>query len=169
MVDFESNLSPDELIARWDEYTSPSRFAGSDDTMDLIFVSVRKDNKVKLIRRTRSNREPFSAVFRGRIIKTEQGSKVSGVFTKSLLDYVAIVAIIGLLCYMRYVFAARGDSLNTIDSLIAFGILGGGALLYNTRAAKRKFADFIVRITGGKSNKFLSKKEIAELENKKVQ
>lgn len=169
MVDFESDFKTEELIARWDEYTSPARFAGSDDTMDLIFVSKRNKNRVKLIRRTRSSREPFSTVFRGKITKTEQGSKISGMFTKSLLDYAAVAAIVGLLFYMRAVFAARGDSLNTIDSLIAVSIIGGGLLLYNTRAAKRKFADFIVRITGRENDKFLSKKEMAESNNENDQ
>ena len=44
MVKFTSEYSQNTLIEKWDEYTSPARFAGSDDTMDLIFVSKRKGN-----------------------------------------------------------------------------------------------------------------------------
>ncbi len=165
MVDFESKLTSEELTDKWDEYTSPSRFAGSDDTMDLIFVSKRKGNKIKLIRRPRSNREPFGTIFRGHIVQTEQGSKISGVFTKSLFDYIFVGLINAFLVYIRMVFATRGDSLGTVNSLLVCGVIGGFLLLFNTRSAKRKYADFIVRITGGENDKFLSKRELAEREN----
>lgn len=165
MINFESDMSVDELVEKWDEYTSPARFAGSDDTMDLIFMANRKGKKVKLVRRARSNREPFTSVFRGEISETRHGSKISGFFTKSIIDYCFIGCLIGLLFYIRNVFVERGDSLNTINVLLSFAIIGGLLLLYNTRASKRKYADFISRITGKENRYFLTKKEMAELEN----
>ena len=60
MHTFESRYSKDELISRWDEFTSPARFAGTDDVMDLIFVSKRKGNKVRLVKRARTKRDPFA-------------------------------------------------------------------------------------------------------------
>lgn len=165
MVHFESDFPIDELVSRWDEYTSPSRFAGNDDSMDLIFVAKRDGYKVKLARRTRANREPFSTIFRGHIVKTEKGSKISGFFVKSILDYIAIGLILGFLFYVRATFSARGDSLNTINYLIGFGSIFGVGLLYNTRSSKRKYADFIARITGTENNKYLTKKELEELDN----
>ncbi len=165
MNNFESNLSVQELTDKWDEYTSPARFAGSDDTMDLIFVAKRKNDKVHLVRRSRLSREPFSPIFRGRIKKTEQGSKIVGIFTKSLLDYFSVGIIVALLFYIRAGIIERGDSLNAINTLLVCAIIGGILLLYNTRAAKRRYADFITRITGGESDYFLTKKEIKQREN----
>ena len=159
MLDFESNMSVNELIDRWDAFTSPSRFAGSDDMMDLIFVAKRKDKKVTLVRRARSNREPFSSVFRGEIIKTEKGSKISGFFTKSLLDYTVVVAVIGLLFYIRSGIMERGEPLDTINVLLVCSIIGGVLLLYNTRASKRKYSEFLTRITDSENVYFLSKRE----------
>lgn len=165
MTNFESNMSVSELIEKWDEYTSAARFAGSDDTMDLIFIAKRKDKKVKLVRRARSSYEPFSTVFRGKISESENGSKISGIFTKSIIDYVAVTLIIGLLFYIRAVFIERGDALNTVNVLLACAVIGGGLLLYNTRASKRRYADFITRITGCDNKYFLSKREVEEREN----
>ena len=156
MINFESNYSVNEFIERWDEFTSPARFSGSDDTMDLIFVSKRNENKVKLIRRARSNRDPFSTVFRGKIIKTEKGSAVSGIFTKSIADYISVTLVVAFLFYLRSV------SETNLNLLLSCSIIGGVLLLYNTRASKRRFAEFICRITDEKNKHFLSKKEVQE-------
>lgn len=162
MNKFNSCFSKEELASRWDEFTSPARFAGSDDIMDLIYVSTRKDDKVRLVRRARSRREPFSCVFYGKIIKTEKGSEISGFFAKSVLDYIAIASIIVLLTYIRYIVIDRGESPVTVNILLAASIIIGALLLYNTRATKRKYAEFISRITDVENDKFLSKKELKE-------
>ncbi|MBR0231523.1 MAG: hypothetical protein IJQ53_04790 [Clostridia bacterium] len=52
MVELESDYSKEELISRRDEYTSSARFAGSDETLDLIFVSKRNGDRIKLIRKS---------------------------------------------------------------------------------------------------------------------
>lgn len=162
MISFKSKYSIDELIKKWDEFTSPSRFAGSDENMDLIFISKRKGNKVRLVRRARQSREPFSCIFRGKIEKTENGSAIKGVFTKSIFDYVFVGIIFALLFYIRMLIIERGDSLNTINVLLICWIVFGLLLLFNTRSAKRRFADFITRITDEENIHFLTKREKTE-------
>lgn len=165
MVRFESDLSPEILLNKWDEHTSIARFAGSDDTMDLIFMSKRKGNKVKLVRKARFAYEPFSSVFRGKIVKTEKGSEIVGFFTKSFADYAIIAAVMALLFYIRSFIEARGESLNTINALLVAAIVGSVLLLINYRPTKRKYADFIYRITGKEMSLFLSKKENSDNKN----
>lgn len=165
MICFPSDFSVEKLIENWDEYTSPARFAGSDDTMDLIFVSKRNDKSVKLVRRARFSREPFSTVFRGKIRNTKNGSEIVGVFTKTILDYAFSAAVLALLFYIRAIIIDRGGYLNTINVLLAVSIVAFVLLLMNTRASKRRYVDFICRITGIQINDYLSKKELKDLEN----
>ena len=160
MVKFPSEFSGQELTERWDEYTSPARFAGSDDRMDLIFVSKRKDNKVRLVRRARHAFEPFSTVFRGKIVSDEKGSEIIGSFTKSIFDYSIVALILALLFYIRAIVIERGENLATINGLLLIGIIGSLILLYNRRSEKRKYAELIFRITGTEIPIFLSKKDM---------
>ena len=160
MTSFQSKLSLEELIENWDAYTSVSRFAGSDDTMDLIFVSKRKGCKVKLIHKARLAYEPFSAVFRGKIRKTEKGSEVVGYFTKSFSDYAIVAAVVALIFYMRSFVIERGNSLNTINALLITSIIAGIFLLWNSRSVKRKYAEFICRITGEENQHFIAKRVV---------
>lgn len=164
MIKFHSKHSADELISRWDEYTSPSRFAGNDDTMDLIFVSKRKNNKVRLIRRSKANREPFACVFRGTIVSDEYGSVIKGIFTKTIFDYIVVGLIIAAIFYIRSLVEARGEPLNTMNALLVIAIVGGIALLYNLRITKKRYAEFISRISDTENRFFLSKKEQKERE-----
>lgn len=162
MLNFKSKLSFEELKDRWDEFTSPARFAGSDDNLDLVFMSKRNDDKVKLVRRAKSTREPFSCVFRGRIKKNEKGSEIIGVFTKSWIDYIFVAFVLCLIFYIRNGIAERGESLNTINAVLAFSIVAGILLLLNTRATKRRYCDFIARIVGEENVYFLKKNEKSE-------
>ncbi len=165
MIRYTSKFSKKELKERWDEYTSPARFAGSDATMDLIFTAQRNGSRVKLVRRARLARDPFSSVFCGRIKKTEQGSEISGYFRKSIFDYFFVGIILALLFYIRSFIVERGDSLNTINTLLICGIVVGALLLRNSRSAKRKYSEFIFKITDNEMAMFLSKKKLAEIEN----
>lgn len=167
MVKFESDFSPEILKERWDDYTSPARFAGNDDTMDLIFVSKRKNEKIRLVRRARAAFEPFACVFRGKIKKTGQGSEIVGVFTKSWIDYIVISGIFALLFYIRSLIEARGTSLGTINSLLIFAIAFAFVLLTNRRSSKRKYAEFIYRVTGKDMQLFKTKSEEKENESDK--
>ncbi len=163
MVRFQSDKSIDELIKKWDEHTSISRFAGSDDTMDLIFVSKRKGYNVRLVRKAPLAREPFSSVFRGVIRKKERGSEIVGCFTKSIFDYFFIAAVFFMLFYIRSYIIERGNNLATVNTLIIIAIIGSVLCLCNFRSTKRKYADFISRITGKESSLFLTKSELKEL------
>ncbi len=160
MVKFPSDYSAEELSQRWDDYTSPARFAGSDDTMDLIFVAKRNGDKVRLVRKARTVREPFTCVFRGKIKKTEKGSEISGIFTKSLFDYILVGLLIAFMFYLRTIVIERGSPLGSVNTLLAVVIIGGLALLINYRSAKRKYAELIFRITGKELPIFLSKKQM---------
>ena len=162
---FESRYSKDELIKCWDEFTSPARFAGTDDVMDLIFVSKRKGNKVRLVKRARSKRDPFACVFYGKIESAEKGSVIRGFFAKSLIDYFIVAVIILLFAYMSYYISARGDSTATVDALLGASVVFGALLLYNTRSTKRKYAEFMSRIADIENDKFLSKKELRDRDN----
>ena len=160
MTTFPSKYSLDELKERWDDFTSPARFAGNDDTMDLIFVSKRKGNKLRLVRKARSAYELFSCVFRGEIVEKETGCEIRGNFTKSIFDYALIGSIIGVLFYIRLILIDRGANLSAINTLLAVGIIGGVLLLLNTRSTKRRYAEFIFRITEQETNAFKPKKEL---------
>ena len=159
MVEFESKYSAEELIQRWDEHTSISRFAGCDDTMDLIFVSKRKGNSVKLVRKARYSREPFSPVFRGKIENKDSGSKVVGFFTKTWADYSFVLIINAILFYVRTFVIDRGESPDTINTLIAASLLCSILLLLNYRPSKRRYAEFISRITGEDNELFVKKSD----------
>lgn len=157
MVNYSSDYSVEELIERWDEYTSPARFAGSDDMMDLIFVSKRNGDNVRLVRRSRSSRDPFACVFRGRIKAKRQGSQISGIFTKAIFDYAVVAAVWALLFYIRSFIIERGDALKTINVLLVCALVIGVALLYNTRRARLRYSEFISRIVGKENTLFLPK------------
>lgn len=168
MVRYTSNFTKNELINRWDEYTSPARFAGADETLDLIFSAKRSGDSVKLTRRTKLSRDPFSPIFHGKIKSTKQGSEIVGYYTKSIIDYLLVGFVMGLLFCMRSFIIERGESLNTINSLLIIGIIGSFILLKNTRVSKRKFSELIFKITDNELPLFLNRKEIKELENKDV-
>lgn len=146
MLKIKSKLTLDELKYSWDEHTSPARFAGSDETMDLVYVAKRKKDKVVLVRRATHSHEPFSCVFRGRLEEDGTNSAISGRFTKSCFDYIALAVLYAILFYVRYVIISRGNSVNTINTVLAFSIVAGLLLLYNTRGTKRRYCEFLARI-----------------------
>ena len=96
MLFMESRYSPEQLLARWDERTSPARFAGNDDVMDVIFMASRKKNRVFLIRKARRTLDPFTTVFRGKIIPYGDGSALQGNFSKRLFDYLLLLGLLAL-------------------------------------------------------------------------
>ncbi len=162
MIKFTSAFSAEELAERWDDYTSPARFAGNDDTMDLIFMGERNGDKVRLVRKARTVKEPFTCVFRGRIKKQEQGSVIEGVFTKSIFDYILVGLLIAFVFYIRTIIVERGGSLVSVNALLAITIISGIALLFNYRSVKRRYAEFIFRITGQELPLFRSKRDSEE-------
>ena len=122
MVEIRSGHKREVLESRWDEMTSPARFAGCDDTMDLIFVAKRSGGRVRLVRKARIAHEPFCCVFRGKISGSGSGSVIKGVFTKSVADYFIVLLI-----------SARQFAIHDklFDSLLACGC-GDAALQHKT-------------------------------------
>jgi hypothetical protein len=98
----KSCFGSDELEQRWDERTSPARFAGNDGVMDDIFIASRKGTRVFLIRKGRNTWDPFSTVFRGRIFPSGSGSFIKGYFSKRYFDYVLLVFLAIITVYFAY-------------------------------------------------------------------
>lgn len=146
MVEIRSGHKREVLESRWDEMTSPARFAGCDDTMDLIFVAKRSGGRVRLVRKARIAHEPFCCVFRGKISGSGSGSVIKGVFTKSVADYYIVLLITALLFYVRHEVILRGSSQYTINFLIAFWLVAAVMLLYNTKRARGKYIEMLNRI-----------------------
>ena len=157
-ISFPCEYSLEELQYRWDEFTSPARFAGSDENMDLVFVSHRKGNKVRLVRKATASKEPFTCVFSGKLNKTENGSEVVGSFRKTIFDYIIVGALLLVLFYIRMVIMSRGENLGTINILLVFALAGGTLLLRNSRRTKRLYSEFIFRITEIEKNYFLPRR-----------
>ena len=146
MVEIRSGHKREVLESRWDEMTSPARFAGCDDTMDLIFVAKRSGGRVRLVRKARIAHEPFCCVFRGKISGSGSGSVIKGVFTKSVADYFIVLLITALLFYIRHEVILRGSSQYTINFLIAFWLVAAVMLLYNTKRTRGKYIEMLNRI-----------------------
>ena len=47
---YKSLYKKDELIQRWDDITSPARFAGANETLDWVYNASRKGERVKLVK-----------------------------------------------------------------------------------------------------------------------
>lgn len=166
LIILPSSYPAETLIKRWDEYTSPARFAGNDDTLDLVFTSKRRGNKVKLVRRSGTMHEPYAAVFRGNIVETDKGSEIRGIFTKSVFDYIFTFGVIILAFFIRQSAESRGAELYTSNVLLAACIIIGLFLLFNRRSAKRRYVEFMTGITGIESNQFISKRELKTKEKR---
>lgn len=166
MIELGSDYSKEELISRWDDYTSAARFAGSDETLDLIFVSKRSGDRIKLIRKSNSVHEPYAAVFRGRIYGKGERSCIKGIFTKTVIDYAFTALIIALAFVVRSYAESRGASLYTANVILAAAIVFGILLLFNYRGTKRRYTDFMCRITGRENELFRTRGETKEAERK---
>lgn len=140
-------LSADKLCEKWDDKTSPSRFAGNDDNMDNIFMANRNGNKVKLVRKARNAMDPFATIFRGKICKDSNGSCIKGYFTKSILDYIIILVLLAFDLYICISSYLSGS----LTANIIFGCIAFLAILVllavPLKPAKRKYTEFISDIT----------------------
>ncbi len=147
MLSLNSSHSPKALLSRWDERTSPARFAGNDDVLDTVYRAKRKGNKIFLIRKGYSSVDPFVTVFRGEIAQTEKGSVLRGTFTKRAFDYVLIFLFLAL----DIAFAARSY---LMGSLTYTGLAGCALfavimilLAIPMPSAKRRYTEFLKDIT----------------------
>ena len=144
MTILSSNYNPEKLIARWDDRLNPARFAGNDDVLDLVFYGKRKGNKIKLMRRSGVSRDPFSSVFRGEIVGTEQGSEIRGFFTKGVIEYFIIGLILAFIYFIYREVKERFTNISWMNLiLIAVFILAILSLLWTRKSTKTKYIEFI--------------------------
>ena len=144
---FKSKYGKDELIARFDDLTSEARFAGADEMNDWVFQSKRTGDKIKIVRKPKSAYDPFASVFRGRIIETEYGSAIKGVYTKSVFDYVFafFVFLIYFTVCAKYYGSADDKTTPTVMILAGVAIL---LLIFSSLPHTRKrYGNFIRRVT----------------------
>lgn len=153
MLSLKSTYSPEQLTARWDERTSPARFAGNDDVLDNIYIASRKRNRVFLIRKARGALDPFATVFRGRIVSCGDGSELRGFFSKRLFDYLLLLCLLALdlFVYERALAqAAMTDGLKCGCLMFALVML---LLAVPLPFARRRYRDFLLEITGDYNEK----------------
>lgn len=143
MIILESEHNENELIQRWDERIKPSRFAGNDDAMDLYFSGYRNGRRIKLVRRSGISRDPFSAIFRGKINKTEEGSEIRGFFTKGYLDYIIVAFGLAFIFTIYMVVKSRGSSLTAINALLIASLFFAVLLLFVWRGSKKRYIEFL--------------------------
>ena len=146
MLVLESKFTPEQLTQRWDEKTSPARFAGNDALMDNIFIASRKEDRVFLIRRASGALDPFATVFRGRIVPCGDGSAIKGHFTKRLFDYVLLLVLAFLDGFVYYRAIEEGSVSPSVTGFcIAFVVL---LLLIAVplRKPRRRYREFLEEI-----------------------
>ncbi len=165
MTRLPSDFSLPQLRESWDRETAEARFAGADDTMDLIFVAKRKGDRVRLVRKARAMNDPFSAVFRGRLKETEKGSEIVGFFTKRVVDYLFCILLVAGLLFVQTTVINRGENPYTINVLLVSSIVFSLIALYCFRPTKRRYTDFLCSITKKEAKLFLSRKEKKELDS----
>lgn len=143
MKKLKSKYCKKKLIARWDERTNPARFAGNDNIWDLVFLGLRKENKIKLMRRSGVSREPFSSIFRGKIVETENGSEIRGFFTKSIFDYIMVGAVLLCVCFIYLSVRQRETSLTAVNVIAFISIVCAFFLLHTRKKTKKLYLDFL--------------------------
>ncbi|HBR32437.1 MAG: hypothetical protein PHD46_05640 [Eubacteriales bacterium] len=146
MIRLKSSYSADQLAVQWDKRTSPERFAGNDDFMDLCFAGFRKGNRIKLARRNGISREPFSTVFRGKIVSQNGGSEIRGIFTKGLTDYITVFFVLAFVIAIYGVVKSRNAPMTAINVLLIITVLIAFVLLLTLGRTKREYLDFIKEI-----------------------
>ncbi len=146
MLFLKSRYNEAELAARWDERTSPARFAGNDDLMDAVFVAKRKQNRVILIRKARGSWDPFATVFRGRIVPLPDGSAIKGYFTKRLLDYGLLLLLLLADGYFYY----RLQDMGKLGTSASIGCFAFAAILLllaiPLHVSRRRYRSFLLDI-----------------------
>ena len=144
---FASELTKEELVARWDERTSPQRFAGSDDMFDNIYIAHRGGDRVRLAFKPRSGPDLFGTVFRGRITRNGEGSAITGVFTKTGADYLLAFVLAAVMAVILKAMYDRG--LGVMNLYIGMALCAAVLALYlwPKRTSKKKYSAFLKDIT----------------------
>ena len=141
---YGSLYSKDELTARWDDITSPARFAGANEQLDWIYNASRKGDRVKLVKKPRAAYDPFATVFRGKISER----KISGVFTKGLFDYIITAAVSGVYFGVCAEYFSRAENRIIPSVFISVGILAVLLALIPLPGKRKKYGKLIRKVTG---------------------
>ena len=153
MLVLESKATPEQLVRRWDEKTSPARFAGNDALMDNIFIASRKEDRVFLIRRASGALDPFATVFRGRIVSCGGGSAIKGRFTKRLFDYLLLLLLAAIDGFIYFRALEEGSVNPSFTGLcIAFALVLL-LLACPLRSTRRRYREFLEEITSADDEK----------------
>ena len=145
---YKSTYNKSELIARWDEITSPARFAGANAELDWVYNSFRKGDKIKLVKKPRASYDPYATVFRGKIEQTKNGGQIRGLYTKGLFDYI-ITAVIGAVYFgvcAEYLSRAADRTVPLL--LISVGVIVVLFALIPFPGKRKKYGALIREVTG---------------------
>lgn len=147
MLSLPCRFSPEELAARWDDFTSPARFAGNDGEFDMLYTATRKGMRVKLLRKAAVAHSPFATVFCGEIVADARGSVLRGYFRKRVQDYIFLLLLEGLNSWM-YLRAEQMGVLSTGLTTCCIAVLLLSVLLaIPLRSPRKRYTAFLKRIT----------------------
>lgn len=145
---YGSAYGKDELIKRWDEITSPARFAGANDELDWVYNASRDGDKIRLVKKPRAAYDPYATVFRGTVRDTEKGSAIVGVFTKGLADYLITLFISFIYFGVCAAYASRAADRTIPLMLISVGIAAVIFVLTPLPGKRKKYSALIREVTG---------------------
>ena len=145
---YESAFTKEELTARWDVITSPGRFAGANETLDWVYNASRKGDRVKLVKKPRAAYDPYATVFRGKIESRGGASRIRGVFTKSVFDYVITAVISAVYFGVCAEYLSRAHDRTVPLILISVGIAAVIFALTPMPGKIRKYGALIREVTG---------------------
>lgn len=145
---YKSTYNKEELISRWDEITSPARFAGANAELDWVYNSFRKGDKVKLVKKPRASYDPYATVFRGKIETAKNGSQIRGVYTKGLFDYIITAAVGAVYFGVCAEYLSRAQDRTLPLMLISFGVIAVLFALIPFPGKRRKYGALIREVTG---------------------
>lgn len=145
---YKSLYKKDELIKRWDDITSPARFAGANETLDWVYNASRTKDKVKLVKKPRAAYDPFATVFRGKIEEAKNGSQIRGVFTKGVFDYIItfFVAVVYFGVCAAYMSRVTDQTIPLL--LISVGVIIILFALIPFPGKRKKYGALIRKVTG---------------------
>lgn len=145
---YKSLYGKEELTARWDDITSPARFAGANETLDWVYNASRNGDNVKLVKKPRASYDPYATVFRGKIERTKDGSQIRGVFTKGLFDYMITLFIAVVYFGVCAAFLSRAADKTVPLILISVGVLIILFALIPLPGKRKKYGALIRKVTG---------------------
>ena len=145
---YRSFYSKDELTKRWDEITSPARFAGAHEELDWVYNASRKGDRVKLVKKPRASYDPYATVFRGKIEGSKTGGRIRGIYTKGVFDYIVtlLIAVVYFgVCANQF---SRVSDRTVPMMLMSIGMIVILFLLIPFPGKRKKYGDLIREVTG---------------------